>query len=142
MEIITKIFKNNFLLFLILIMAVILRFYRLSEMASLDFDQEYASNFAYRVLREFPIQMIGQGLSVQGLFMGPWYFYFLVPLRAAFSSRIIFNSSSNIFSSSSKAISSFLGETNLRPNPKPIPQPQPRLIPAPQGPIPRPVPGP
>ena len=84
MEIITKIFKNNFLLFLILIMAVILRFYRLSEMASLGFDQEYASNFAYRVLREFPIQMIGQGLSVQGLFMGPWYFYFLVPFYMIF----------------------------------------------------------
>ena len=85
MKIITKILKNNFLFFLILILAAILRFYRLSEMAFFDFDQEYAANFAYDVLRKFPIQMIGQGLSVQGLFMGPWYFYFLVPFYAVCS---------------------------------------------------------
>lgn len=83
-KIVSKIFKSNFLFLLILILAAILRFYRLPEMASFDFDQEYASNFAYNVLRVFPIQMIGQGLSVQGLFMGPWYFYFLVPFFALF----------------------------------------------------------
>lgn len=85
MKIITKIFKNNFLFFLILILAAILRFYRLSEMAYFDFDQEYASNFAYSVVKEFPIQLIGQGLSVQGLFMGPLYFYFLVPFFILFN---------------------------------------------------------
>jgi len=68
--------------FLILLLASFLRFYRLSEMANFDFDQEYASNFAYSVLREFPIQLIGQGLSIQGLFMGPIYFYYLVPFFA------------------------------------------------------------
>jgi len=51
-------------------------------MVPFDFDQEYASNFAYSVLREFPIQLIGQGLSIQGLFMGPLYFYYLVPFFA------------------------------------------------------------
>lgn len=51
-------------------------------MAPLDFDQEYAANFAYNVLQVYPIQLIGQGMSIQGLFMGPWYFYYLVPFFA------------------------------------------------------------
>lgn len=79
-----KFIKGHYLFLIIFLLGIFLRFYRLPEMASLDFDQEYASNFAYSVLREFPIQMIGQGLSVQGLFMGPWYFYFLVPFYAIF----------------------------------------------------------
>lgn len=66
----------------ILLLAAFLRFYRLPEMAPFDFDQEYAVNFAYNVLRVYPIQLIGQGLSVEGLFMGPWYFYCLVPFFA------------------------------------------------------------
>mgnify|MGYP001585352127 CR=1 FL=1 len=74
--------KVYLLLTLILLLGAIVRFYRLPEMASFDFDQEYASNFAYAVLKEYPIQLIGQGLSVQGLFMGPLYFYYLVPFYA------------------------------------------------------------
>jgi 4-amino-4-deoxy-L-arabinose transferase-like glycosyltransferase len=70
---------------LILIIAAALRFYRLPEMAYFDFDQSYAANFAYDVLREFPIRMIGQGLSIEGLFMGPLYFYYLVPFYALFN---------------------------------------------------------
>jgi len=74
--------KKYYVLLAIFLIGTFLRFYRLPEMASFDFDQECASNFAFSVLREFPVQMIGQGLSVQGLFMGPWYFYFLVPFYA------------------------------------------------------------
>jgi len=80
----TKILRNHSLFFIVLIIAVALRFYRLSEMAYFDFDQEYAANFAYDVLRDFPLRMIGQGLSTEGLFMGPLYFYFLVPFYALF----------------------------------------------------------
>lgn len=65
-----------------MLIAAFLRFYRLPDMAPFDFDQEYAANFAYNVLRVYPIQLIGQGLSVEGLFMGPWYFYYLVPFFA------------------------------------------------------------
>lgn len=72
--------KIHWVLFLVILaLATFLRFYRLPEMASFDFDQEYAANFAYSVLKEYPIQLIGQGLSVEGLFMGPLYFYYLVP---------------------------------------------------------------
>ncbi len=74
--------KNYIILIFILSLAAFLRLYRLPEMASFDFDQEYAANFAYNVLRVYPIQLIGQGLSVEGLFMGPWYFYYLVPFFA------------------------------------------------------------
>ena len=80
-----KSLNNHYLFLIILIIAAALRFYRLPEMAYFDFDQAYAANFAYDVLREFPIRMIGQGLSVEGLFMGPLYFYFLVPFYVLFN---------------------------------------------------------
>jgi len=63
----------------ILILGIVLRLINVTRMAPFDFDQEYAANFAYSVLKIFPIQLIGQGLSVKGLFMGPLYFYYLVP---------------------------------------------------------------
>lgn len=77
--------KGHWPLIILLVAAAGIRFYRLPEMASFDFDQEYAANFAWSVLKEYPIQLIGQGLSVQGLFMGPWYFYFLTPFFALFN---------------------------------------------------------
>ena len=79
-------FKRAYLFLLaILLIGAFLRFYRLGEMAAFDFDQEYASNFAYSVIKEFPVQLIGQQLSVEGLFMGPLYFYYLVPFFALFN---------------------------------------------------------
>ncbi|MCJ7804135.1 glycosyltransferase family 39 protein [Patescibacteria group bacterium] len=81
----SKFLRDHGLFLIILALGALLRFYRLPEMAYFDFDQEYASNFAYSVLREFPIQTIGQGLSIQGLFMGPLYFYYLVPFFAIFN---------------------------------------------------------
>lgn len=63
----------------IIVLGAVLRLINVTKVAPFDFDQEYAANFAYSVLKVFPIQLIGQGLSVQGLFMGPLYFYYLVP---------------------------------------------------------------
>jgi hypothetical protein len=77
--------KEHWPLVILLVAAAVMRLYRLPEMASFDFDQEYAANFAWSVLKEYPIQLIGQGLSVQGLFMGPLYFYFLTPFFAFFN---------------------------------------------------------
>ncbi len=74
-----KVDKSTLILVGILLLAAGLRFYRLPEMVNYDFDQQFAAEFAYEVVKIYPIRMIGQGLSVQGLFMGPWYFYYLVP---------------------------------------------------------------
>lgn len=74
--------KAYLILITILLFAALVRFYRLPEIAPFDFDQEYAANFAYNVLHVYPIQLIGQEMSIQGLFMGPWYFYYLVPFFA------------------------------------------------------------
>ena len=74
-----RVFTFNHLLLIVLLLAAIIRFYRLPEMANFDFDQEYASNFAYLIFNEYPLRFIGQGLSMDGLYMGPWYFYFLTP---------------------------------------------------------------
>lgn len=77
-----KIKTPYLILFAILLFGFLLRAYRLSEMVGFDFDQEYAAIFAQTVLQVYPIKLIGQGLSVQGLFMGPLYFYYLVPFFA------------------------------------------------------------
>jgi len=71
--------KDHWLFLCILFVAATVRFYRLPEMAAYDHDQEYVSNFVYDVVYEYPIRFVGQGMSIQGLFMGPWYFYYLVP---------------------------------------------------------------
>lgn len=74
--------SSTLILLLILVLALGLRLYHLREVVVFDADQEYAAQFAFDVLRIFPLRLIGQGLSVQGLFLGPWYFYFLVPFYA------------------------------------------------------------
>lgn len=71
--------REVLLLGIIILIALFVRVYNLPYVVNYDFDQEYASMFANSVVNVYPIQMIGQGLSVQGLFMGPWYFYYLVP---------------------------------------------------------------
>lgn len=73
-------FKYKYLLLLLIILfAAFLRFYNLSEMFSFDFDQESGSNIAYSIIKENHIRLIGQELTVGGIFMGPWYYYLLVP---------------------------------------------------------------
>lgn len=79
MKFFKKITIQTYLLFFILILASFLRLYRLPEMAIFDYDQAWAADFAYRIIHQFPIQMIGQALSVEGLFMGPIGFYLLTP---------------------------------------------------------------
>ena len=74
--------KNHWLFFLILFLGVLLRLYRLPEMASYGFDQEFVTNFVLDVVRIYPIRYVGQGMSIMGVFMGPWYFYYLVPFYA------------------------------------------------------------
>ena len=66
--------KDFIILLLIVSLGLFLRLYKLSSMVGFDFDQEYAAMFAHTILKVYPIAMIGQGLSVQGLFMGPFYF--------------------------------------------------------------------
>lgn len=88
MEKIKKYFTKHrdlIVLFAIVSIGLILRLYKVTKMSPFDFDQEYAANFAYSVIKEYPIQLVGQGLSVQGLFMAPLYFYYLVPFYFIFS---------------------------------------------------------
>ena len=81
-----KVFKlkyKHLLLLLIILFAAYLRLYKLPEMASFDFDQESGSNIAYEIIKENHIRLIGQELTVGGIFMGPWYYYLLVPFYLA-----------------------------------------------------------
>jgi len=71
--------KNNWPLLLIILISALIRLYKLPEMVSYDYDQEYVSRFVLDVVKDYPIRFVGQGLSVMGLFLGPFYFYLLVP---------------------------------------------------------------
>lgn len=87
-SIITKVkdfFSLHRVLLLILLLGSLLRLYRLRDMAHYDFDQEYVTSFVLDVVTVYPLKFVGQGLSVQGLFMGPFYFYFLVPFYLLFN---------------------------------------------------------
>jgi hypothetical protein len=77
----SSIFPTIILSFIVFV-GLAVRIYRLPEIAVFGPDQEFAAEFARSVLQVYPMQLIGQGLSFQGLFMGPLYFYYLVPFFA------------------------------------------------------------
>jgi len=76
---IKKILKEHWMFFLILLAAFLIRVHKLYYVVPHAYDQEYVTNFVLDVVRVYPIKYVGQGLSIQGLFMGPFYFYFFVP---------------------------------------------------------------
>lgn len=81
---VSRFFRRQWLLVIIVLIGLALRLYRLNDMASYDFDQEYNTTFVLDVVKVYPLRYVGQGLSVQGLFMGPYYFYYLVPFYLLF----------------------------------------------------------
>ena len=70
---------SDWIFLLILVIAGAIRFYRITEMAGFDYDQENGSYIVYSILNGNPIRLIGQELSFGGMFMGPFYYYLLVP---------------------------------------------------------------
>lgn len=87
-ESVTKLITRNFgfiLLLLLVVCFLVLRLYRIYEMAPFEQDQEYTANFTYSVIKEYPIQLVGQGLAIQGTFSAPLYFYFFVPFYLIFN---------------------------------------------------------
>ncbi len=79
MSFIKNLNAHKVIFILILSFAAFIRFYRLPEMASFDYDQESASNIVYSIVKYDPVRLVGQELSFQGMFMGPFYYYFLTP---------------------------------------------------------------
>lgn len=69
--------KYKLVLFLIIGLGVILRLFKLEWWAGFDFDQETAAWWVKSFLVDKKLSLVGQETSVQGIFIGPLYYYFL-----------------------------------------------------------------
>jgi len=74
-----KFLKNNRLLIIILILGFILRTYRAQELFMYGHDQDLAGWFVKDIVENRHLRLIGQETSTQGIFIGPIYYYLLVP---------------------------------------------------------------
>lgn len=63
----------------ILLLAIFLRLYRAEELYTFELDQDLFSLIVKDILINHHIRLIGQLTSVDGIFIGPFYYYLLVP---------------------------------------------------------------
>ncbi len=72
--------KKEFLFFgLIFALAIFFRFYRAQELYTFELDQDLFSWIVKDILINHHIRLIGQLTSIDGVFIGPLYYYLLVP---------------------------------------------------------------
>ncbi len=67
------------ILILILIIAAILRFYQLSDIAQFEYDDQYNSYLVYDLIKNHHLSLVGQEGSFGGIFWGPWHYLYLTP---------------------------------------------------------------
>lgn len=80
-----KFLQRNKILFAILILGFILRTYGAKAMFLYGHDQDLASWFVKDVLVNKHLRLIGQETSTQGIFIGPIYYYLLIPFYLVFN---------------------------------------------------------
>lgn len=71
--------KRNYLILIILILGLILRLYKAQELFLYGHDNDLAGWFVRDVVENIHLRLIGQETSTQGIFIGPLYYYLLVP---------------------------------------------------------------
>lgn len=69
-----------FLLALFFLVAVVLRFARLEEMAVFYYDESYDALQARKIITEKKITLLGHPYSVSGTYQGPLYYYLAAPV--------------------------------------------------------------
>lgn len=80
-----KVFKNpKFILILILLLGLFFRTYNALEYFQYGHDQDLAGWFVRDVVENKHLRLIGQETSTQGIFIGPLYYYMLVPFYILF----------------------------------------------------------
>ncbi|OGM13467.1 hypothetical protein A3A76_03930 [Candidatus Woesebacteria bacterium RIFCSPLOWO2_01_FULL_39_23] len=99
---IIKYIKKNRILIIIILVAFFLRIYKVGEYFMFEHDQDLASWFVKDVLVNKHLRLIGQETSTQGVFIGPLYYYLLVPFYYLFNmhplSGVIFITILSLFS--------------------------------------------
>lgn len=74
-----KILKNNWILILILISGALLRAWHPLQLFQYSHDQDLAGWFIRDVLVSHHFRLIGQETSSHGIFIGPYFYYLLIP---------------------------------------------------------------
>lgn len=63
----------------VIILGLFFRLYQLEQRAVFDFDQEMAAWWVKNLVADHKISLIGQEISVGGVFIGPFFYYLLTP---------------------------------------------------------------
>lgn len=64
---------------LIILLGLLLRCWDLEKFAGFDYDQEIAAFWVWELIVNKKFSSIGQEISVGGVFIGPFFYYFLAP---------------------------------------------------------------
>ena len=72
-------FKDNFLLIIIILLAIFVRIYRPQDFYIYGHDGDLASWIIKDILVNKHIRLVGQETSVKGVFIGPLFYYSLIP---------------------------------------------------------------
>lgn len=67
-------------LFLIIVLAIFLRFYRINELHFFTYDQARDDLIAKRILVDHKLTLLGPQSSMRGVYLPPFYYYTLVPI--------------------------------------------------------------
>lgn len=80
-----KILTNpTFILIIILLIGLFFRIYNLGELYPFAHDQDLYSWIVKDMLVDHKIRLIGQVTSIEGIFIGPLFYYLLIPFFAIF----------------------------------------------------------
>lgn len=81
----TYFLKSNKYIIAILLVGLFLRAYKFDEWFAYGHDQDLAGWFIKDVLENKHLRLIGQETSTQGIFIGPLYYYLLIPFYLLFN---------------------------------------------------------
>lgn len=79
-----KFLKKNWLIILIVVFGLFLRLYRIEPRFMYSHDQDLAGWFIRDVLFNKHLRLIGQETSIPGVFIGPVFYYLLIPFYLLF----------------------------------------------------------
>lgn len=82
---IKKFFRENYILIAILVLGFLLRVYGAIESLDYAHDQDLAGWIIKDIVVNKHFRLIGQETSTQGIFIGPFYYYLLIPFYLLFN---------------------------------------------------------
>ncbi len=77
--------KKNWQLILIILLSLLMRSYKHTELFMYSHDQDLSAWFVQDILSNRDFRLIGQETSSPGVFIGPLYYYLLIPFYLLFS---------------------------------------------------------